>query len=91
MVQEKAKLLEDDKVRKMLFPKIPIGGRLSHFLKEWEQITQDQCILSIIREGYKLEFLQKPPFLGINETVVSAKNINIINLEINTLLEKGAI
>jgi len=91
MVQEKAKLLEDDKVRKMLFPKIPIGSRLSHFLKEWEQITQDQWILSIIREGYKLEFLQKPPFLGIKETVVSAKNINIINLEINTLLEKGAI
>jgi len=59
--------------------------------KEWEQITQDQWILSIIREGYKLEFLQKPPFLGIKETVVSAKNINIINLEINTLLEKGAI
>ena len=91
MVQEKAKLLEDDKVRKMLFPKIPIGSRLSHFLKEWEQITQDRWILSIIREGYKLEFLQKPPFLGIKETVVSAKNINIINLEINSLLEKGAI
>ena len=63
-VQEETKLLEDDKVRKMLFPKIPIGGRLSHFLKEWEQITQDQWILSIIRKGYKLEFLQKPPFLG---------------------------
>ena len=30
MVQEKAKLLEDDKVRKMLFPKIPIGSRLSN-------------------------------------------------------------
>jgi len=54
MVQEEAKLLEDDKVRKMLFPKIPVDGSLSHFLKEWEQITQDQWILSIIREGYKL-------------------------------------
>lgn len=91
MVQEEAKLLEDDKVRKILFPKIPVEGCLSHFLKEWEQITLDQWILSIIREGYKLELLQKPPFLGIKETVVSAKNINIINLEINILLEKGAI
>lgn len=41
MVQEEEKLLEDDKVRKILFPKIPVEGRLSHFLKEWEQITLD--------------------------------------------------
>ena len=77
----------------MKFPKIhiPVGGRLTHFLQEWEQITQDQWVLSIIKDGYKLEFLQKPPFQGIKKTVVSTKNLDILNLEINSLLEKGAI
>ncbi|VDI39259.1 Hypothetical predicted protein [Mytilus galloprovincialis] len=91
--EEKPQDTLDDKVRKVKFPKIhiPVGGRLTHFLQEWEQITQDQWVLSIIKDGYKLEFLQKPPFQGIKKTVVSTKNLDILNLEINSLLEKGAI
>jgi hypothetical protein len=40
---------------------IPIGGRLRFFLENWNKITDDQWVLSIILEGYKLEFIQKPP------------------------------
>lgn len=75
----------------MKCPKIPVAGRLTYFLNEWEKITNDQWVLSIIKEGYKLEFLQKPKFQGIRETKVNLKDLDIITEEINSLLKKGAI
>lgn len=33
-----------------------VGGKLQHFLQNWKQISNDQFILKIISEGYKLEF-----------------------------------
>ena len=44
------------------FLEIPVGGRLTHFLTEWESITSDKWVLDLIREDYKLEFIQKPSF-----------------------------
>ena len=59
-------------------PEIPVGGRLSHFLTDWESITSDRWVLELIREGYKLEFIQKTPFRGIKETVVPVcQNVSI--------------
>ena len=56
----------NDKVRNIMkFPKIPVGGRLTHFLKDWEQITQDKWVLEIVKQGYKLEFKTIPVFNGI--------------------------
>ena len=75
----------------MKFPEIPVGGRLTHFLPEWEKITQENWVLSIIKEGYKLEFIQKPPFQGIKSTLVNTKNLVLLKAEVNTLLEKNAI
>ena len=49
-------------------PKIPVGGRLRFFLQNWKKITDDQWVLSVIEEGYKLEFIQKPPQTGIKQT-----------------------
>jgi hypothetical protein len=46
--------------------------------------TDDQWVLSIIQEGYKLEFIEKPPQSGIRKTLVSLKDTQI-------LLEKDAI
>lgn len=82
----------DKKVRNlMMFPKIPVGGRLTHFLPEWEKITQEKWVLSVIKEGYKLEFLQKPPFQGIKSTQTNKKNADLLKAEINSLIEKNAI
>lgn len=71
--------------------KIPVGGRLSLFIKEWEKITDDKWVLSVIREGYKLEFQNFPPNTGIKQTCVNAKDIIILNQEVEKLLEKEAI
>ena len=69
-------------------PEIPVGGRLSHFLPEWQRITSDKWVLDLVEHGYKLEFLKKPPFLGIKPTNVPVQNQNIIKQEINAMLEK---
>ena len=73
------------------FPHIPVGGRLKFFLDEWKKITNDQWILSVIEEGYKLDFLEKPPHLGIKQTSLSFENTNIIREEVENLLFKNAI
>ena len=36
-------------------------GSSQIFLEKWKKITDDQWVLSLIEEGYKLEFIQKPP------------------------------
>ena len=68
---------------------LPVGGRLKHFVKAWEQITDDQWILSTIRDGLKLEFLTMPPFSGIKQTVVNAQDLPILLQEVEKLLEKN--
>jgi hypothetical protein len=74
-----------------LKPEIPVGGRLNFFQKNWEKITDDQWIISIMKEGYKLEFLKKPLGSGIKETSVSSKNIDILQEEIYILIQKDVI
>ncbi|CAC5402810.1 unnamed protein product [Mytilus coruscus] len=75
----------------MTCTEIPVGGRLKYFLQNWKMITTDQLVLSIIEEGYKLEFLQRPAWTGIKKTIISHKNTDIFLAEINSLLEKDAI
>ena len=71
--------LTNDKVSIIAkFLEIPVGGRLVHFLSKWEQITQDQWVLDIIRDGYKLEFQKIPPFNGVKATSVPVKQQNLI-------------
>ncbi|KAJ8305842.1 hypothetical protein KUTeg_016387 [Tegillarca granosa] len=50
---------------RMLFPEIPVGGRLTHFLENWQEITNDKWVLSLIQKGYKLEFLTTPDHWGV--------------------------
>ena len=73
------------------FPEIPVGGRLKFFVEQWKMITDDQWVISTIKDGLKLEFLEIPPFSGIRETVVNAQNQFILQQEVEKLLEKGAI
>lgn len=70
---------------------IPVGGRLKYFINHWEQITDDKWVLSVIKKGYKLEFVKIPPNTGIRQTRVSAKHTIILLQEVEKLLEKQAI
>jgi hypothetical protein len=62
------------------------------FFPKWEKITKKKWVLSVIKEGYKLEFLQKPPFQGIKvHSKTNNKNSDLLKAEINSLIEKNAI
>ena len=84
-------MIVDSEVSLVMCPEIPVGGRLTKFLQNWEQITTDKWVLSIIKEGYKLEFNQKPSWTGIKKTIIFQENLDIFMEEINTLLEKDVI
>lgn len=75
----------------MLRTEIPVGGRLRFFIRHWEKITNDQWVLSILKNGYKLEFLKIPLFQGIRKTKISPENVDILKNEVDTLLQKDAI
>ena len=66
-------------------------GSSQIFSGKLEKITDDQWVLSLIEEGYKLEFIQKPPQSGMKETIVPRKNLDILNAEVAELLRKDAI
>ena len=66
--------------------------RLKLFIDQWKLIMDDKWVLStIIANEYKLEFQSFPPLSGIRETVVNANNWAILNLEIESLLQKAVI
>ena len=84
--------LNNDKVSVIAkFPQIPVGGRLSHFYENWKQITSDLWVLDLIQKGYKLEFEEFPPFLGIKHTKVPHNQEIVIEKEIKELLNKNAV
>ena len=70
---------------------MPVGGRVRFFTDQWKKITDDKWVLSTISKGYKLEFQNIPPDSGVIQTKASAEALKIINLEVEKLLEKGAI
>ena len=39
----------------------PVGGRLSHYIDNWKLITQDPWVLSVVENGYVVDFWDKPP------------------------------
>ncbi|CAC5417774.1 unnamed protein product [Mytilus coruscus] len=60
---------------------IPVGGRLKHFVQEWESITDDQWVLTTLQEGLKLEFQETPRLTGIKHTSINERNLYIILTE----------
>ena len=80
-------------VRKLFteeIPNVPLAGRLSQFVKQWEKVTHDQEILSIVIR-YQMPFtnlsIQEKP----NTTKMSEQLSLLVDQEISELLEKGAI
>ena len=70
---------------------IPVGGRLGHLWQNWKKITNDNWVLQIVKEGYKLEFIEKIPHTGIRKTNVSEKELTTLLIEVDQLFGKNAI
>ena len=74
-------------------PSLVIFGRIRQSLPFWEEITKDQEILSIIKEGYL--FSPSSPHLLLNNRVnqypMKEEKLEFLKKEIDRLLEIGSI
>jgi len=71
-------------------PDIPVGGRLSHFLPEWQDRVSDAWVIKIVREGLHLHFVDPPP-LRSDPILFRTKESPQLEDVVNELLEKSAI
>ena len=69
---------------------LPVGGRLAHFQKRCEDITEDSWVLSVIRKGYKIPFIRKP-FLSPTPVFLRQTESPALEEEVKELLLKGAV
>ena len=69
----------------------PLTGRLKFPLRNWEKLTQDGNILSIV-QGSKISFCRTPFQHTLPQTTrVNQEERLLINSEIHEMLRKGAI
>ena len=65
-----------------------LAGRLAHFRKNWEKLTQDQEILSVVK-GYVISFLKLPVQRTVPKQVATSKTQELlIDQEIMEMLDK---
>lgn len=69
---------------------LPVGGRLGHFAEEWENITQDRWVLSVVRRGYKIPFIKKPT-LSLSPQFFKQSTNPVLEEEVQKLLLKRAV
>lgn len=68
-----------------------VAGRLSHFITNWEVLTTDKWVLGTVK-GFQIPFTNQPAQVHWpNPAVCSAEQSRLIQEEVGTLVEKGAI
>ena len=73
---------------------IPVGGRLRRFLTQWEHQGAHRSILSLLRDGYKLPFRERPNLSRvpcITSGYAGSDRQSALLTSIQDLLHKGAI
>ena len=71
-----------------------VRGRLCHFADSWKEVTADSYVLSIVREGYRLQFERQPPLRDQPRYIPlphSPLKRAALRAEVEGLLVKGAI
>ncbi|XP_069142249.1 uncharacterized protein [Argopecten irradians] len=75
-------------------PDLPVGGRLSFFLSEWKEITEDTWALSVVKEGLGIPLLRDPPLASrpiFFPPPGDPEKALAIQEEVRTMLLKGAV
>jgi hypothetical protein len=71
---------------------LPPGGRLQHFYQKWQSITNHQWPLSIIQQGYQIQFTAPPtPWKPPRPLKFSAAEQQAVNLSVEKILQAGVI
>jgi hypothetical protein len=67
------------------------GGRLSRFYHNWTRITSHPWPLSIVKEGYRVQFVQLPvPWRNNHQTMEISDQVET-DLAVNKFLQAGII
>ena len=72
----------------------PVGARLRYFPREWDNLTTDRYVRSIVRDGYRVELISAPPLSPVPipmKLFRDTEQSNALLREIMSLLDKGAI
>ena len=70
----------------------PVGARLRNFPREWDNLTTDRYVRSIVRDGYRVELISAPPLSPVPMKLFrDTEQSNALLREIMSLLDKGAI
>ena len=69
-----------------------VGGRVSWFVQNWEKIVQDPWVLSVVRTGYRIEWLSRPSQSAAPFQPTFSQDMNLlVDTEVQEMLLKGAI
>lgn len=62
-------------------------------LTAWKLLSNiSRWVLQTVEKGYQIQFKKRPPrFMGVLPSVVAPEQVLVMEQEVNTLLEKGAI
>ncbi len=67
------------------------GGKIRHYLKQWESITSDQFVLKTV-QGVEFNFLQKPVQSGkTKEYHLKPHEQQALDQKLNSMLQEGVI
>ena len=67
------------------------SARLPHFVAAWEQVTENNFILQIVRDGYRLDFVSEPYQEPFSPRPMSRNTIKICNKKVTQFLLHGTI
>ncbi|KAI7809562.1 hypothetical protein IRJ41_011558 [Triplophysa rosa] len=67
-------------------------GMLANYESAWQTVAPPEWVMRTIMQGYRLQFVMKPPlFNGVLSSHAEESSAHILNEEISSLLMKGAI
>ncbi|XP_048010529.1 uncharacterized protein LOC125244496 [Megalobrama amblycephala] len=67
-------------------------GTLASYESAWQTVSAPEWVTRTITQGYRLQFVMKPPhFNGVLSSHTEESAAHILNEEISSLLDKGAI
>lgn len=72
-----------------------VGARLQRFWQEWQQISADPWTIQVLKEGYAIPFLSKPPLVeapvSLQAYSHNSAKLDALRSEVRAMLEKEAI
>ena len=85
----------------LILPNFPIpiskervGGKLRHYVANWELITNDDFCLSVVKNGYKPILKEKPPLVRNPQPYeynLTEEHLQALDVEVNTFLQNDVI